>query len=147
MFKRVTWLGVGFAAGVGATVVTARKAKQQLLAENGCFYMAEFADDAILGTALKYDNMKLSATDMFNALRVAIFRGLTDHEMGHTMGLRHNFSASTDALNYDDRFWQTYTNAAMTDTQKQVADAVLEALNAMDALYRELITARSREAA
>lgn len=30
MFKRVTWLGVGFAAGVGATVVTARKAKQQM---------------------------------------------------------------------------------------------------------------------
>jgi hypothetical protein len=30
MFKRVTWVGVGFTLGVGATVVTARKAKQQL---------------------------------------------------------------------------------------------------------------------
>ena len=30
MFKRVTWLGVGFAAGVGTTVVAARKAKQQM---------------------------------------------------------------------------------------------------------------------
>src|SRR5689334_24398659 len=30
MFKRVTWLGVGFTLGVGTTVVAARKARQQL---------------------------------------------------------------------------------------------------------------------
>ena len=30
MFKRATWLGVGFTLGVGATVVAARKARQQL---------------------------------------------------------------------------------------------------------------------
>jgi hypothetical protein len=30
MFKRVTWLGVGFTIGVGTTVVAARKARQQL---------------------------------------------------------------------------------------------------------------------
>ncbi len=30
MFKRVTWMTVGFAAGVGTTVVAARKAKQQM---------------------------------------------------------------------------------------------------------------------
>jgi hypothetical protein len=30
MFKRVTWLGVGFTLGVGTTVVAARKARAQL---------------------------------------------------------------------------------------------------------------------
>jgi len=30
MFKRVTWLGVGFTLGVGSTVMAARKARQQL---------------------------------------------------------------------------------------------------------------------
>jgi hypothetical protein len=30
MFKRATWLGVGFTIGVGTTVVAARKASQQL---------------------------------------------------------------------------------------------------------------------
>ena len=30
MFKRATWLGVGFTIGVGTTVVAARKARQQL---------------------------------------------------------------------------------------------------------------------
>jgi hypothetical protein len=109
-----------------------RKSRLQKLAANGCLYMGEFADDAILATALKYDTMKLGPEDMFKALRVAIFRGLADHEMGHTMGLRHNFAASTDALNYDDHFWQTYTNAAMTDTQKQVADADYAYASVMD---------------
>ena len=27
------------------------------------------------------------------------------------MGLRHNFSASTDALNYDDRYWKLYADS------------------------------------
>jgi hypothetical protein len=30
MFKRATWLGVGFTIGVGTTVVAARKARRQL---------------------------------------------------------------------------------------------------------------------
>jgi hypothetical protein len=30
MFKRATWLGVGFTLGVGTSVVAARKARQQL---------------------------------------------------------------------------------------------------------------------
>ncbi|MFP4596616.1 MAG: zinc-dependent metalloprotease [Persicimonas sp.] len=34
------------------------------------------------------------------------FIGTQLHEVGHTIGLRHNFSASMDALNYHDGFWQ-----------------------------------------
>jgi hypothetical protein len=30
MFKRVTWVGMGFTLGVGTTVVAARKARRQL---------------------------------------------------------------------------------------------------------------------
>jgi uncharacterized protein DUF4953 len=110
----------------------ARKQRLQTLSENGCFYMAEFADDAILATALQYDQMKLSPQDMFKALRVAIFRGLADHEVGHTMGLRHNFAASTDALNYDDRFWQTYTDPTLTSVQKDQNDADFAYASVMD---------------
>ena len=32
------------------------------------------------------------ATSSSSELRAAIFRGLADHEIGHTMGLRHNFA-------------------------------------------------------
>jgi hypothetical protein len=82
-----------------------RRQRFQTLAQRNCIYMAEFADDAILGTALELDKMHLTPDEMFKELRVRIFRGLTDHEVGHTMGLRHNFAASTDALNYADEYW------------------------------------------
>jgi hypothetical protein len=87
-----------------------RRARFQTLATHGCVYMADFADDAILGTALELDKMGLSGDALFKELRTRIFRGLTDHEVGHTMGLRHNFAASSDALNYDDEFWRVIGN-------------------------------------
>jgi hypothetical protein len=86
-----------------------RRKRFQTFAQKGCVYLAEFADDAILGTALNLDKQKLTGDALWKALRASIFRGLTDHEMGHTLGLRHNFAASTDALNYDDQYWQIRT--------------------------------------
>lgn len=47
-----------------------------------------------------------------------MFIGTQLHEIGHTVGLRHNFAASTDALNYYDGYW---------DIQKAVADGKLGA--------------------
>ena len=34
-----------------------------------------------------------------------IYRGVAFHELGHTLGLRHNFEGSTDAMNYFDDYW------------------------------------------
>jgi hypothetical protein len=34
------------------------------------------------------------------------FIGTQLHEVGHTVGLRHNFGASMDALNYQDGYWE-----------------------------------------
>jgi uncharacterized protein DUF4953 len=82
-----------------------RRQRFQTLATHGCVYMADFADDAILGTALELDKLKLTPDEMFKELRARIFRGLADHEVGHTVGLRHNFAASSDALNYLDEYW------------------------------------------
>ncbi|MES1204509.1 MAG: zinc-dependent metalloprotease [Pseudomonadota bacterium] len=85
-----------------------RRDRFQKLAMNGCVYTADFADDAILGTALGLAN--LTGDALFKALRAKIFRGLADHEMGHTMGLRHNFAGSTDALNYGKEYWNIRAN-------------------------------------
>jgi hypothetical protein len=43
--------------------------------------------------------------DIKSDLWQQIYRGTAQHEVGHTLGLRHNFEASTDALNYHKHFW------------------------------------------
>jgi hypothetical protein len=96
----------------------ARRDKFQKLAMHGCLYMAEFADDAILGTAMELS--ALPPDELFKALRVAIFRGLADHEVGHTMGLRHNFSSSTDAFNYHDNFWKLRASGMSQEKQEEM---------------------------
>ena len=40
--------------------------------------------------------------------------GVMAHELGHSMGLRHNFGASWDALNYGAQYWQLRTNDGIT---------------------------------
>lgn len=39
-------------------------------------------------------------------LRHPIMSGLSLHEVGHSVGLRHNFSGSYDAMNYHPRYWE-----------------------------------------
>jgi hypothetical protein len=89
-----------------------RLSRFKSLAQNGCVFLGEFADDGIQGLAIDLKDKGYSGDALYKELRRLIFRGLADHEMGHTMGLRHNFSGSTDALNYHDRYWQLRTSLA-----------------------------------
>ncbi|MFH1130883.1 MAG: zinc-dependent metalloprotease [Pseudomonadota bacterium] len=71
-------------------------------------WLAEFADDDVLGLALEMWK-KWGATKDYDAmwqhLRELIFRGVTEHEIGHTVGLRHNFAGSYDSINYFNKYW------------------------------------------
>jgi hypothetical protein len=42
-------------------------------------------------------------------IRKHLTRGVLAHEMGHSMGLRHVFTSSFDALNYRPQYWQLRT--------------------------------------
>ncbi|MCL2447870.1 MAG: zinc-dependent metalloprotease, partial [Polyangiaceae bacterium] len=42
-------------------------------------------------------------------LRQQLHMSVIAHEMGHSMGLRHNFAGSFDALNYHTEYWQIRT--------------------------------------
>lgn len=44
-----------------------------------------------------------------------IYMGTQEHEVGHTLGLRHNFEASTDAMNFNKEFWTAKLKAGSKD--------------------------------
>ena len=65
--------------------------------------LPEFYDDAVYGLALSLKGQ--SPEEVYKKVREEIFRGVMLHEIGHTLGMTHNFRASADALNYFDEFW------------------------------------------
>jgi hypothetical protein len=46
---------------------------------------------------------------MWNYLRSKLNYAVIAHEMGHTMGMRHNFASSWDKFNYRPQYWQLRT--------------------------------------
>lgn len=65
--------------------------------------LAEFADDGVLGLAEALRGQDWQSVRQTILLRV--FASTSEHELGHTFGLRHNFAGSFDALNYGTEFW------------------------------------------
>ncbi len=65
--------------------------------------MAGFADDSVTGLAQELKDK--TDAQAWAILYAAVFKSTAEHEIGHTLGLRHNFEGSTDALNYNDQYW------------------------------------------
>jgi len=66
-------------------------------------YMASFVDDAVAGAAIELKDTPRE--EIIDILAQRIFRSTAEHEVGHTLGLRHNFEGSSDALNYHPEYW------------------------------------------
>ncbi|MSQ81554.1 MAG: hypothetical protein EXR77_01385 [Myxococcales bacterium] len=110
---------LGFASPRGAMD---EKRRMQFLGINS-IELAEFQDPAILGLAqrMKCDdgetptevyvgdgigkNICYKGDALRTAISVALYKATMEHEVGHTVGLRHNFSASTDLVNYFDPYF------------------------------------------
>ncbi len=86
-------------------------------------YARDFVDPALIGLAKRLkcakgqeptevpaDNIGNQSCYKGAALRIAmqnaIYRGVLEHELGHTFGLRHNFAGSADVLNYFDPYYE-----------------------------------------
>ncbi|HSA32681.1 MAG TPA: hypothetical protein P5077_03035 [bacterium] len=103
------------------------------------FFMDEtFLDGAIIQylkqkmTALrkKYPNYETSdkekyvaefVDNIFDELEPLTYKGVAEHEMGHSVGLRHNFSSSADQMNYHDEYFATGNYPAMLKEMKEKA--------------------------
>lgn len=86
----------------------------------GCILYAEDVfDEGLLGLADQvrakfYDTITDPPTlkdgftdeDVYNFILAQTMGDTQLHEIGHTVGLRHNFAGSTDALNFGEKYWE-----------------------------------------
>lgn len=90
--------------------------RARFLGEHNCFYPTEFADDATVGLAKellkKYGKGASPAEDeaiqkkMWQEIRHYYARQVMEHEVGHTLGMAHNFEGSADPINFFDEYWK-----------------------------------------
>lgn len=69
--------------------------------------LAPSFDDAIYGFALAQKGK--DPNEVWRLIRAAVFRSTASHELGHSVGLRHNFAGSYDAMNYPKTYWDLRT--------------------------------------
>lgn len=113
----------------------ARKAAKATISPAiGCFYEFSYSDEDYFGVAKRKQKLqndliakfkaqgnaacanpaacsdteakRLAKDEVYNDLRREAYRSVMEHEIGHTIGLRHNFIASADPLNYHDGYWE-----------------------------------------
>ena len=96
--------------------------KSRVMANAPCTYDRSFVDDNIYGLAKEFfcspaEQQQWEAGTLVgkmcltgDALRVEltsrIFGGVLEHEIGHTVGLRHNFGGSADVFNFFDEYYK-----------------------------------------
>ncbi|MBM4378860.1 MAG: zinc-dependent metalloprotease, partial [Deltaproteobacteria bacterium] len=64
-------------------------------------------DDSVIGFALAQQGVDPQV--VWRRIRELVFLSTALHEVGHTLGLRHNFAASYDPLNYPKTYWDLRT--------------------------------------
>lgn len=66
----------------------------------GCYYQAEWLDGGFLEIIQRLDRAGYNREQIRRFIERVMFKGVAQHEVGHAIGLRHNFMASADEMNY-----------------------------------------------
>lgn len=82
--------------------------KMEFFGRQNLCYTAEMVEPAVADLA--YELRGKPRDEVVHYIRASIFRAVMAHEVGHTMGLRHNFEGSADALNYFPGWWGVETD-------------------------------------
>lgn len=99
-----------------------RQAMMSLARQN--IMMGEWADAGIV--SLAHDLEGKDWAELYAFMRREIYRGVMAHEVGHTLGLRHNFSGSMDPLNYQPEFWDYWRQTTNSEGQITGAEVARE---------------------
>ena len=104
-----------------------QEAVQRRLAQNGmCLYEADAPEPSSMPALGKLFERKFGVFDraapaadqaaranrMWNYVAGKMHYGVLLHEMGHTIGERHNFTSSFDKFNYRPQYWQLRTKVS-----------------------------------
>ena len=65
-----------------------------------CYFMGEWLDGGFLAIIKQLQKKGYNREEIRATIEKIMFKGVAEHELGHSIGLRHNFMASADELNY-----------------------------------------------
>ncbi len=122
----------------GIDVMAADMERYQGTIEN-CYLDIAFLDGALLKfleekiakhSAIDYptvsDRNDALLKDIYNDIELLMYKGVAQHEMGHTLGLRHNFTGSTDIENYKDPYFASENYPVQQAGIKQIVQDVYD---------------------
>jgi hypothetical protein len=84
--------------------------RKRLKQRKNNLYLARNLDDAVVGLAERLKGTGDRET-IRNAIVERMFASTAEHEVGHTLGLRHNFGGSYDSVNYHPHYWTLRGNS------------------------------------
>lgn len=67
-------------------------------------YLPEMLDDALMGLAKEVKGK--TSEEIYDIVRKSVYTAVFAHEVGHSLGLMHNFGGSDDVVNYFDDYWK-----------------------------------------
>ena len=73
---------------------------REIMFTEKCYFQAEWLDAGFLEIIKDLAGKGYTREDIRRTIEAVMFKGVAQHEVGHAIGLRHNFMGSADELNY-----------------------------------------------